>query len=90
MRNNALRQFRLDRDLTQKEMATKLGTKLQNYALLENGARKGLVELWLTFQKVFNVDDSEMWRIVSYPQRAEEMGVHDLSEKQAGARCRHI
>ena len=89
MKNNALRKFRLDRDMTQAQIAEAIGVKVQNYVLLEQGRRIGTFEFWIAFQTAFALTDSEVWNIATYLTRNRK-AVHDLSEKQAGARCRHI
>lgn len=50
-------------DLTQQEMADKIGLSLSGYAMLENGQRSGSRETWIKIQKTFNLKDEEVWNL---------------------------
>lgn len=57
----ALMLFRLDKHLTQAEMAEKTGVSVKTYNYIENGVRSGKQEFWDKLQQAFNVSDSEMF-----------------------------
>lgn len=59
----ALKQFRVGLQLTQQEMADKLGVHRMKYAAIENGQRHGTFVFWSTFQNVFEVPDENMWKL---------------------------
>lgn len=59
-----LKVLRVKEDLTQDEMAKKLGVSRQTYQAIESGERRGSEEFWLSVHGVFNVPASEMWELM--------------------------
>ena len=49
--------FRIDNDLTSKEMAKKLNLSPTAYSNLENGKKKPTIEIAFMIQEVFGVDN---------------------------------
>lgn len=64
-----LKVFRISKQLSQGEMAEKLGMSRSNYAAIETGSRNGLQEFWINLQKIFELSDGEAWRLM---QKNEE------------------
>lgn len=64
MRKN-LKKFRIDMELTQKELAEKLGCTTQNISLIEQGRRQGTAEFWRKFQKTFNLSGEKVWELMN-------------------------
>ena len=60
----ALRLFRVSRDLSQNQMAEKLNYSFSHYSLVERGYKDGSQDFWNTLQRVFDIPDSEMWRLM--------------------------
>lgn len=61
---NSLRDVRYKNgDLTQKEMADKIGISLGAYSLIENGKRIGSSKTWVKIQELFNLTDEEVWKL---------------------------
>lgn len=63
MRMN-LKLFRTKRDLTQGEIADKIGCERGTYAAIENGSRSGRQSFWEKLQKAFEIPESEMWELM--------------------------
>lgn len=59
----ALKTFRVSKNLTQQQMAEKLGVSVSTYCLIEKGERRGSAELWQRLQKVFNLDGGTVWAL---------------------------
>ena len=57
MRLKNLIKFRIDNNLSSKEMAKKLNLSPTAYSNLENGKKKPTIEIAFTIQEVFGVDD---------------------------------
>lgn len=62
MRKN-LKVFRVQNDLTQAEIAEKIGCTRATYSAIENGVREGRKTFWNDLQKALNVPDTEMWAL---------------------------
>ena len=58
-----LKILRIKNQLKQAEMAEKLGVSLSNYNLIENGKRRGSQDFWLTIQRVFKLEDGQVWKL---------------------------
>lgn len=58
-----LKVLRVKHDLTQKELAEKLGISVPAYNLIEQGKRNGNKELWKKIQSIFNLDNAEVWEL---------------------------
>ena len=63
MRKN-LKIFRVQNDLSQEEIAEKIGCTRATYSAIENGTRDGRRTFWMKLQQAFNVSDEEMWALV--------------------------
>ncbi len=57
MKLKNLIKFRIDNNLSSKEMAEKLSLSTTAYSNLENGKKKPTIELAIKIQKVFKVDN---------------------------------
>lgn len=62
MRTN-LKLFRVKHQLTQEDMADKIGCIRCTYAAIENGTRNGRDFFWESLQKAFNIPDEDMWKL---------------------------
>lgn len=62
MRKN-LKVFRVQHDLTQAEIAEKIGCTRTTFSAIESGTRSGRKTFWVELQKAFNVPDAEMWAL---------------------------
>lgn len=64
MRYKDLRDVRyLNGDLTQLEVAKRIGISLGAYSLIENKKRIGSRKTWLKIQELFNLTDEEVWSL---------------------------
>ena len=50
-------------DLTQEQMAEKIGISKGAYSLIENKKRIGSRRTWLKIQSLFNLKDEEVWKL---------------------------
>lgn len=66
----SLKVLRVKNNLTQKDIAAKLGISYPTYNLIEQGKRKGSTDFWRKLQKVFNLSDAEMWQLYSNKEYA--------------------
>ena len=69
MRTN-LKILRVKHQLTQKEIADKVGVSYATYNLIEQGKRKGSTEFWKRIQERFNLTDAEMWQLYTNKEYA--------------------
>ena len=60
-----LRKFRAGLDLTQEEMATRMGIGRNAYSDVESGSRNGTMAFWVKLQKTFNIPDERMWGFIN-------------------------
>lgn len=51
----------LNGDLSQQDVAAKLGISAGAYSFIENGKRTGSTRTWKKIQEVFNLTDEEVW-----------------------------
>ena len=58
-----LKVLRVKHNLTQKELAEKVGVSYPTYNLIEQGKRKGSTQFWANVQKLFNLEDGELWKL---------------------------
>lgn len=58
-----LKMLRLENNLTQKEMAEKLGRSRAAYIKIEHGERNASRDFWEKLQEVFAVPDADMWEL---------------------------
>ena len=60
-----LKLFRVSHDLTQEEIAEKIGVSRVTYYNVESGNRGGQLDVfWKNFQEAFDIPDSEMYNIM--------------------------
>lgn len=52
-------------DLSQTEMALKLGISVSSYSNIESGKVYGNVKTWKRIQEVFKLTDDEVWRLMN-------------------------
>ena len=64
MKRIALKQFRVGLDLTQEEMAYRMGVERTRYSGIENGYREGSMDFWQKLQQAFNVPACDMWQLM--------------------------
>lgn len=69
MRTN-LKVLRVKHQLTQQQLAEKLGVSYATYNLVEQGKRKGSTEFWQRIQALFNLSDAEMWQLYANKEYA--------------------
>ena len=65
-----LKILRIKHQLTQAELAEKVGVSYATYNLIEQGKRKGSTEFWEKLQQVFNITDAEMWQLYANKEYA--------------------
>ena len=58
-----LKVFRVMQDLTQEEMAARVGITRANYNLIENGKSNGGFKFWIKLQNEFNLTDEQVWKM---------------------------
>jgi len=63
-----LRQFRIDKDLTQQEIADKIGVRRVKYTKIELGYTEPDLAFIRNFQQAFNLPAAEIERIFIYPE----------------------
>lgn len=59
-----LKLFRIAKQMTQGDMAEKLGVSRGMYCNIEKGIRDSSQDFWLNLQKTFNLPDAEMWGLM--------------------------
>lgn len=62
MRKN-LKLFRVKNNLTQDEIAAKIGYTRGTYQAIEKGLRDGRKTFWNDLQRAFNIADADMWNL---------------------------
>lgn len=67
-----LKLLRVANDLTQREMAEKIGVPRETYVCIENRTRNGKPEFWDKFQCAFGIPDDEMWGYVNDGQTGRQ------------------
>lgn len=67
----ALKQMRIGLDLTQEEMAERMGVKRVRYQNVESGYRAGTIDFWQALQKAFGISDADMWRLLQQQEGGE-------------------
>lgn len=58
-----LKIFRIRHNLTQSDMAQRVGYDRAAYSMIEAGARIPSLEFFMNLQEAFNVPDEEMWAL---------------------------
>ena len=56
-------------NLTQKEIAEKIGISIGAYNLIESGKRHGSTRTWARIQSLFGLSDAEVWKMQSNKQQ---------------------
>lgn len=64
MRTEKMKILRITHNMTQSDVAEKIGISLSLYNLIENGKRVGSIETWKKIQELFSLSDKEMWSIM--------------------------
>lgn len=62
-KRHKLKVLRVKHDLTQQEIAKKLGCSVTTYNLVENGKRRGTPKFWNAIQQLFKLEDGEVWKL---------------------------
>lgn len=60
-----LKILRLEHDITQDQLAEKIGISKGAYALIEQGKRVGSDKTWLKLQEIFNLTGEQVWALKS-------------------------
>lgn len=64
-RYKSLRDIRYqNNELSQEEMAKRIGITKSAYCNIERGQRFGSVKTWLKIQSLFKLTDAEVWRLI--------------------------
>lgn len=58
-----LKILRIKHNLTQTDIAQKLGISRSTYNLVEQGKRNGSKKFWLAVQNLFELGDAEVWKL---------------------------
>lgn len=58
-----LKLFRLNKFLTQQELADQLGVSVSTYNLIEKGTRRGSVDFWTKLQSLYKLEDGDVWKM---------------------------
>lgn len=58
-----LKLFRLNKFLTQQELADQLGVSVSTYNLVETGKRRGSVKFWTNLQNLYKLEDGDVWKM---------------------------
>lgn len=69
--NIELKIKRVQKQMTQNEVAKELGITTPAYSYVESGKRKGSMEMWLKLQEIFEIADEDMWKIVKHNVKGE-------------------
>lgn len=64
MRRKNLKIFRIEQDLTQSDMAQKVGCDRASYSAIEVGSRNPSYEFMEKLQTAFNVPSERMWALL--------------------------
>lgn len=57
--------FRQASGLSQKETAKLLSLDRSYYVSIETARRQTTIEVWLSIQKLFKIDDADMWKVIT-------------------------
>ena len=64
MRRKNLKIFRIEQDLTQSDMAERVGCSRDAYSSIELGKRNPSYDFMVDFQNAFNVPNENMWGLM--------------------------
>ena len=70
-----LKTFRVSQNLTQDEMAAKLGCSRNSYQAIESGNRQGNMKFWCSLREVFNLSD--VWGLMENEERKKDISPVD-------------
>ena len=59
-----LKLFRVKNHLTQQQVAERVGVSRQVYSKIERGGSQGNTNVWVTFQRCFNIPDEYMYSLM--------------------------
>lgn len=65
VKNVELKKFRVGLDLTQAEIAAKMGVTRERYQKAESGAREVRQDFWRQLQAAFNLSDAQIWALMN-------------------------
>ena len=68
MRMN-LKLFRVEKNLSQDEMAKKIGCSRASYSAIESGQRGGRKTFWNDLQAAFRIDSDAMWDLMKNDEK---------------------
>lgn len=71
-KRTALIVLRTRQQLTQDEMAERIGVTRATYSMIECGARDGRLDFWQRLQKAFNLTDAETWELIKNENQTAE------------------
>lgn len=57
--------FRQASGLSQRETAKLLSLDRSYYVSIETARRQTTIEVWLSIQKLFKIDDADMWKVIT-------------------------
>ena len=63
IKRHKLKLLRVKHDLTQEQIAKKLGCSVTTYNLVENGKRRGTEDFWKALKQLFNLEGGEVWEL---------------------------
>ena len=64
MKRKNLKLFRVGKDLTQEQMAERIGVCKATYNFVEIGKRQGNSAFWQNLQREFDIPDEEMFALM--------------------------
>lgn len=64
--------LRCKHKLTQAEFAAKIGVSCRGYQNVEWGERQGTTEFWAAVQRVFDIRDEGMYKLMKLEEQVEE------------------
>lgn len=62
---NMLKELRCKAELTQKQLADRIGCTRENYAMMENGKSDGSIKLWIAIQRELNISAEDILYIIA-------------------------
>lgn len=69
-----LKLLRVEKGMSQEELAALLGVSRQQYREIENGRAEGKPWFWKRVQQVFNLTDAKAWEAMTNTVDREESG----------------
>lgn len=64
-----LKVFRIKQQLSQTDIAAKIGCSRATYSAIENGARNGRTYFWNELQRAFDLQGAEVWELMQIDER---------------------